>query len=111
MRYRTWKSKDGGGRPAWERPEADVRAHTTGTPDVRETEFDADKRRVDALRLGLSYTESDGSMCAYEGITWARRSDRGWKYDQGYLHDPARRARWRPIRTQTLGFLCDDSGY
>lgn len=111
VRYRTWKSKVGGGRSAWERSEADVRAHTTGTPAVRETEFDAASGVSTVFVSGLSYAESDGSTCAYEGITWARRSQHGWKYDQGYLHDAARRARWRPIRPQTLGFLCDDSGY
>ena len=111
VRYRTWKWKAGGGRSAWERSEADVRAHTTGTPEVRETEFDAASGVSTIFVSGLSYAESDGSTCAYEGITWARHSERGWKYDQGYLHDAARRARWQPIRPQTLGFLCDDSGY
>lgn len=111
VKYRTWKLSAGGGRAKWERQEASVPAHLTGTPTVRETQYDPASGVSTIFVSGLNFPKPDGTSCAYQGFTWARRSENGWAYDQGYLHVPARRARWRPIREQTLGFPCDASGY
>lgn len=49
--------------------------------------------------------------CPYEGITWARKENGNWRYDQGYVQRPERAAVWRPRARETLGYACEVDGY
>jgi mono/diheme cytochrome c family protein len=110
--YKRWKQSNGG-YAKWEKAERRNRAHLRiGGLQVDVRSFDEASGVAEIYVEGMRLRRADGSYCAYEGITWAKRGGDGdWRYDQGYLQNPARSATWRPRSGETLGYTCDTTGY
>ena len=109
--YKSWKASNGG-RAKWQTLEEDNQAYLDpGTLDVEIVEVDRESGVATVRVTGMTYTRPGDSPCAYEGVTWVRKSGSTWVYDQGYLQDPERAAKWRPRRAATLGYSCTPSGY
>lgn len=108
--YKHWKASNGA-RPQWERQETDNMLYLSpGDLSVTVESYDpsADIATIDVR--GMQYREPGKPTCPYVGITWMRRFDGRWYYDQGYMQRAERRAEWRPRQRETLGFPCQD-GY
>ena len=109
--YKSWKAGNGG-FAKWQEQESRNRAQLrVGDLDVNVRSFDASTGVATIFVGGMRFEQRDGTTCAYEGITWARRFGGEWLYDQGYLQNAPRAAVWRPRRLETLGGGCDESGY
>jgi hypothetical protein len=107
--YKNWKAGNGG-HPKWleqERVDRD-RLDPSGL-HVEVERVDDDVATI--MVTGMHFRSLTQSRCAYEGVTWARRDGDRWRYDQGYLQNATRAARWRPRRTETLGYACEADGY
>lgn len=109
--YRTWKAAEGGGFARWQRQERRNRQRLRGRPAVEVRSYDPSSHVATIYVSGLRFKPEGRAECAYIGVTWARKVGDRWLYDQGYSQNPARRARWRPRKSETLGSTCDTSGY
>jgi len=108
--YKRWKASNGG-RAKWEESESLNRLYLRpGGLTVTVEEFDPATQIATIDVRGMTYREPGEGTCAYEGITWMRRADGRWLYDQGYMQRADRRREWRPRQQETLGFACGD-GY
>jgi hypothetical protein len=109
--YKSWKEAGNGGYPKWQDQEHrnEVRLRGANGLIVSERSFARGSGVATIFVSGMRFIEPDGSVCSYEGITWARRLPEGWLYDQGYRQNAVRSARWRPRRTETLGYRCESS--
>jgi hypothetical protein len=107
--YKTWKAGNGG-HAKWLAQERVDRDRLT--PDGLHVEIERiDGDVATVMVTGMRFRSLTSPNCAYEGVTWARRFGGRWRYDQGYLQNATRAARWRPRRTETLGYLCESDGY
>lgn len=109
--YKSWKATTGG-KSDWRRNEALNRRYLDpmGT-QVSILRFDRGSGIATVMVTGMTYTKPGQGACDYKGVTWALLSSGRWLYDQGYVHDPARSAEWRPRKTETLGVPCESNGY
>jgi hypothetical protein len=107
--YKAWKAGNGG-HAKWLEQERVQRDRLD--PSGLHVEIDRIDGDVATLMVtGMHFRSLTSARCAYEGVTWARRDGDRWRYDQGYLQNVTRSAKWRPRRTETLGYACESSGY
>jgi hypothetical protein len=107
--YKAWKAGNGG-HPKWLEQERVNRDRL----DPSGLHVDVDRVDGDVATItvtGMRFRSLTSARCAYEGVTWARRDGSRWRYDQGYLQNATRSAKWRPRRTETLGYACESNGY
>ncbi|HEV7493338.1 RING finger protein [Baekduia sp.] len=107
--YTTWKAGNGGHAKWLEQERVNRDRLDPSGLHVEVDRIDGDVATISVT--GMHFRSPTSSRCAYEGVTWARRDGSRWRYDQGYLQNATRAARWRPRRTETLGYTCESSGY
>jgi hypothetical protein len=109
--YRDWKLGNGG-RAKWRQQEGlnELYLDPSGV-SVQVESYDVATQIATVSVSGMVYDAPSDPPCAYEGVTWVRRYDGRWLYDQGYVQRPARAAKWRPRRFETLGYRCQNDGY
>lgn len=109
--YRAWKA-DNGGYAKWREQEANNERYLDPSGlRVEVTELDRDSQIATLDVRGMRWNRPGAPSCPYEGVTWARRVDGRWTYDQGYAQRPERAARWRSRANETLGVPCEDDNY
>lgn len=110
--YKDWKLSAGGGKSDWLKNERlNQRYLDSGGLRASIRTFDPSTGVATVMVEGMTYTRPGHGPCNYQGITWALFDGGRWLYDQGYAHDSARAAEWRPRKNETLGVPCEANKY
>ena len=105
--YKSWKASGNGGYEQWVRQER-VHRERLNPYGARLRIQSIDGSIATVMVTGMRYYRSASDPeCNFRGVTWFKRVGGRWLYDQGYLQNAARSARWRPVRQQTLGYPCE----